>query len=115
MARQFYGVNLTKDTSQTLIFEFPVRKLIISVQGFVGMQIGSTVLPAQHFTLQDAVVELDFQSGNTGNGVKTITFVSYTSQASVTCSVSEYGNETAGDDSYFNTTTITSDEVVDNG
>ena len=113
MARQFYVHSLTKNTPVTLHFELPVRKLILAVQGSVSIQVGSAVLPGQHFTAQDAVLDLDFQSGNTGKGVRTLTFLCYTTQGAVSCSVSEYGNETSGDDSYFNTT-ITSDEVVDN-
>lgn len=105
MAQQFYAHVLPAKESAvyTFIFEQPVRKILIKGSYSFHITPGTSFIDAQSFSQPgNVVLELDFQSKNTGKGVKNLTVRNATGNINaIRISVIEYGDINSGDDSYF--------------
>ena len=105
MAQQFYAYVLpaTEGVEHTFIFEKPVRKILIKGSYSFHITPGTSFIDLQSFSQPgNVVLMLDFQSKNTGKGVKNLTVRNATGNINaVRISVIEYGDINSGDDSYF--------------
>ena len=105
MAQQFYAYVLpaTEGVEHTFIFEKPFRKILIKVSYSFHITPGTSFIDPQSFSQPgNVVLMLDFQSKNTGKGVKNLTVRNATGNINaVRISVIEYGDINSGDDSYF--------------
>ena len=96
--RQFYFIHVT-DVFSSITFVQPVRKVVIVTSRSLAMRIaGSATL---FYVPSNQALYFDFQSGNTGKGVTSLEFKSFSvdTGADVYVSVSEYGSD--GDNDWF--------------
>lgn len=98
MARQFYGALAVKE-GVTITFSKPVRKAVFMAEGGVRVWIGTETLSGYQFPVTSTPLYVDFQSVNCGFGVKKLTVKGENVPFYV--SVSEYANDTAGNDNYY--------------
>lgn len=96
--KQFYYTSVT-NVFGSMTFVQPVRKVMVVASRSLALRIAG--LGTQFYVPGNQAVYFDFQSGNTGKGVTSLEFKSFSADASVDVyvSVSEYGSD--GDNDWF--------------
>ena len=111
MAQQFYTRSYSGSGNIVLTFEKPVRKIVIKASTQAYINVGETSNLARFALPGNESVYIDFQTANCGKGVKHLYLQNVMDAAgAVSVSVSEYADDSAADDAYFNPVEVTTNE-----